>query len=264
LQAVYLFQEGKMSVRAVLIILFLPVLAFAGSIENTQHLELSIKNIQSMHIICGPGSLDVFGVEGSDRIKVKAAVKISGITQDTLQDFLEEHVALSIKKRFRKAVLQSVFKNENQMKADAKIDLTVEVPKSLSVIIDDGTGSIFVTDLAENLKIIDGSGSIVIRKTAGPISISDGSGKIEMTDTTGNIEVKDGSGKINIDRVRGNVRIVDGSGSMTIKDIDGNLTVTDGSGSIEISDVTQSVFIKDAGSGILEIEGVKGKVVKRE
>ncbi len=253
-----------MSVRAAWVVLLIPVLAFAGSIENTQHLELSIKNIQSMHIICGPGALDVFGVEGSDRIKVTAVVKISGITQNMLQDFLDRHVLLSLKNRNRKAILQSEFKNENLMKADAKIDLTVEVPKSLDVKIDDGSGSIFVTDLARNLKIADGSGSIEIRMTAGPVSISDGSGHIELTDITGNLEVKDGSGKINIDRVRGNVRIVDGSGSMTIRDIDGSLTVTDGSGSIEISDVTQNVFIKEAGSGILDIEGVKGKVTTWE
>ena len=253
-----------MSVRAAWVVLLIPVLAFAGGIENTQHLELSIKNIQSMHIICGPGSLDVFGVEGSDRIKVTAAVKISGITQNMLQDFLDRHVLLSLKNHNRKAILQSEFKNENLMNADASIDLTVEVPKSLAVKIDDGSGSIFVTDLAKNLKIADGSGSIEIRMTAGPVSISDGSGYIELADINGNIEVKDGSGEINIDRVRGNVRIVDGSGSMTIKDIDGSLTITDGSGSIEISDVSRNVFIEDAGSGTLEIEGVKGKVVKRE
>ena len=253
-----------MRVRAVLVVLFIPVLAFAASIENTQHLDLSIKDIQSIQIICGPGSLDVFGVERKDRIKITATVKINGITQNGLQDFLDKHVLLSLKKRNRKAVLQSEFKNENLMKADAKIDLTVEVPKSLSVKIDDGSGSIFVTDLSTNLKIVDGSGSIEIRMTAGPVSISDGSGKIELTDITGNLEVKDGSGKINIARVRGNVHVVDGSGSMTIKDIDCSVTVTDGSGSIEISDVTQNVFIKDAGSGILEIEGVKGKVVRRE
>jgi len=253
-----------MRLRAVLVVLFIPVLAVAASIENTQHLELSIKDIQSIQIICGPGSLDVFGVERSDRIKVTAAVKISGITQNMLQGFLDKHVLLSLKKRNRKAVLQSEFKNGNLMKADAKIDLTVEVPKSLSVKIDDGTGPIFVTDLSTNLKIVDGSGSIEIRMTEGPVSISDGSGKIELMDITGNLEVKDGSGKINIGRVRGNVHVVDGSGSMTIKDIEGSLTVTDGSGSIEISDVTQNVFIKDAGSGILDIEGVKGKVTRRE
>jgi hypothetical protein len=253
-----------MRVRAVWVVLLIPALAFAGSIENTQHLELPIKDIQSIDIICGPGSLDVFGVEGSNRINVTAAVKISGITQNMLQAFLDRHVLLSLKNRNRKAILQSEFKNESLMQADASIDLTVEVPKSLSVKIDDGSGSIFVTGLAKNLKIADGSGSIEIRMTTGPVSISDGSGHIELTDITGNIEVKDGSGEINIGRVRGNVRIVDGSGSMTIKDIDGSLTVTDGSGSIEISDVSQNVFIEEAGSGTLEIEGVKGKVVKRE
>ena len=253
-----------MIVKAVLVVLFLPVIAFAGSIENTQHLELSIKDIRSMHITCGPGFLDVFGVEGADRIKVTAVVRISGITRNMLQNFLDKHVLLSLKKRHRKAVLQSEFKNQNLMKAEAKIDLTVEVPKNLRVKIDDGSGSIFVTDLGTNLEIEDGSGSIEIRMSTGSVSVSDGSGKIELTDIIGNLEVKDGSGKINIDRVRGNVRVIDGSGSMTIKDIDGNLTITDGSGSIEINDVTQNVFIKEAGSGSLDIEGVRGKVTTRE
>ena len=253
-----------MCVRAVLLVLFLPVLGFAGSIENTQQLELPVKDIQSIHITCGPGFLDVFGVDQSDRIKVTATVKISGIAQNMLKDFWDKHVLLSLKKTHRKAVLQSEFKNENLMKADGKIDLTVEVPKNLDVKIDDGSGAIFVTALARNLEIEDGSGSIEIRMMTGHISISDGSGTIEVTDIIGNLEVKDGSGRIDIGGVKGDVRIVDGSGSMTITDIDGNLTVIDGSGSIEISDVTQNVFIKEAGSGTIEIEGVKGKVITRE
>ncbi|MGD9411116.1 MAG: hypothetical protein PVJ54_04625 [Desulfobacterales bacterium] len=253
-----------MRVRAILLVLFLPVFAFAGSIENTQELELPVKDIRSIHIICGPGFLNVFGVESGDRIKVRATVKISGITQNMLEDFLDKHVLLSLKKRHRKAVLQSEFKNENLMKADGKIDLSVEVPKSLNVKIDDGSGTIFATALARNLEIEDGSGSIEIRMMTGRVSISDGSGTIEVTDITGNLEVKDGSGRIDIGGVKGNVRIVDGSGSMTVTDIDGNLTVTDGSGSIEICDVTQNVFIEEAGSGKLEIEGVKGKVITRE
>ena len=253
-----------MSVRAVWVVLFLPMLAFAGSIENTQHLELSIQDIQSTHIACGPGFLDVFGVEGADSVKVTATVRVSGITQNMLQDFLDKHMVLSLKKSNRKAVLQSGFIKAHLMKAEAKIDLTVKVPKTLTVKIDDGTGSIFVTGLGTNLEIKDDSGSIEIRKVKGNVSVSDGSGEIELTDIIGNIEVKDGSGPIHIERVRGNVRIIDGSGSMTIMDIDGNLTITDGSGSIEINDVTQNVFIKEAGSGILDIEGVKGKVITRE
>ena len=56
------------------------------------------------------------------------------------------------------------------------------------------------------------------------------------------------------------MRLVDGSGQMTVKDIDGNLAIRDGSGGIEIINVTRNVLIKEAGSGTLEIDGVKGKV----
>lgn len=253
-----------MKVRVLLIVFFLPMFAFAGSIENSQHLELPVKDIESLYITCGPGSLDVFGTEGSDRIGVTATVSVSGIAQNKLQDFLDRHMALSLNRRHRRAVLQSGFINAHLMKAEAKIDLTVSVPKSLGVKIDDGSGSIFVTGLDKRLEIEDDSGSIEVRKVAGNISVSDGSGTIELVDIIGSLEVRDGSGPIHIERVKGIVRVIDGSGSMTIEDIDGNVTITDGSGSIEINDVTQNVFIKEAGSGTLDIEGVKGKVTTRE
>jgi len=250
-----------MSARAILIVLFLPVLALAASIEKWQRLELSIKDIQSLHIKCAAGYLDVFGVEAADRIKVTAAVRISGISQKMIPDFLDKHVRLSLKKYHRTAVLQSEFKNQHLMNADAKIDLTVEVPKTLGVKIEDESGSIFIADLNTDLEIEDGSGSIEIRKIAGKVTIADDSGEIELKDIIGDLEVKDGSGPIDIERVRGNVWVIDGSGSMTIKDIDGNLTITDGSGSIEISDVTRNVFIKESVSGSLDIEGVRGQVI---
>ena len=250
-----------MRVRIVLIVLFLPLLALAGSIEKSQRLELSTKDIQSLHIKCAAGYLDVFGVEAADRIKVRAAVRINGISQKMLPGFWDKHVMLSLKKHHHTAVLQSEFKNRHLMKADAKIDLTVEVPKALAVKIEDESGSIFVADLDTALGIEDGSGSIEVRNIAGKVTIADDSGQIDLMDITGDLEVKDGSGTINIERIRGNVWIIDGSGGMTIKDIDGNLTITDGSGSIEISDVTQNVFIKESVSGSLDIEGVQGRVI---
>lgn len=79
-----------------------------------------------------------------------------------------------------------------------------------------------------------------------------------------NLEVKDGSGSIQVDRIKGNVRLVDGSGDILINDIDGNLTIRDGSGGIEIKHVSRNVLIKEAGSGSVEIDGVKGKVTTWE
>jgi hypothetical protein len=249
-----------MRINVFCILILLPLAAFAGTVEQTQDLELSTADVEILQITCTAGFLEVFGVDGADRINVTAALKTSGVPPDKLLEFHQRHVRLSLKKRSHKAILESVFKNQNLMKEDAKIDLIVRVPKNLQVQINDGSGQIDVSDLDAHLEIKDGSGSMNARDIQGNVKIEDGSGKIHIADIRGNLEVKDGSGSILVERIRGDVRLVDGSGPMTIKDIDGNLTVRDGSGGIEIMNVTRDVLIKEAGSGTLEIDGVKGKV----
>ncbi len=249
-----------MRANVFLIIMLLPLAALAEPVEHTQQLELSISGVDVIQITCEDGFLEVFGIDGSDHIKVTAAVNISGISPNKLTEFMQRHIRLSLNKKQRKAILESVFINQNRMPADAKIDLTVRVPKSLRVQIDDGSGWLDVSDLDADLDITDDSGSIKIRDIQGKVAIEDGSGKIYIDDIRGHLEVKDGSGSIQVERIRGDVRLVDGSGPMTIKDIDGNLTIRDGSGGIEIINVSRNVLIKDAGSGALDIEGVKGKV----
>lgn len=249
-----------MRIHLVCIVVLLPLAALAGTIEQSQHLELSITDVTVLQITCGAGFLEVYGVDGTDRINVTATIIISGIPPNRLPDYLDRHVLLSLNKQSHKAVLKSVFKNQNLMKADAKIELTVAVPKNLRLQIEDGSGWIDVSDLDANLDIKDGSGSIKIRDVQGNAVIEDGSGKIQIVDISGNLEVKDGSGSIQVDRIKGNVRLVDGSGDIIIKDIDGNLAIRDGSGGIEIKHVSRNVLIKEAGSGSVEIDGVKGKV----
>lgn len=241
-------------------VIWLPLAAMAGTIERSEQLELSSTDVKILQITCAAGFLEVYGVDGTDRIKVTATVNISGIPAYKLPDFLERHVLLTLNKRSHKAILESIFKDQNQMKADAKIDLTVAIPKHLRVKIDDGSGRIDVSDLDADLEIKDGSGSITIRDIQANVAIEDGSGKIQITDIRGNLDVRDGSGSIEMNQVKGDARLVDSSGQMTIKDIDGNLTIRDGSGGIEIINVTQNVLIKESGSGSLDIDGVKGKV----
>jgi hypothetical protein len=249
-----------MRIHLVCIFILLPLTVLAGPVEHTQQLELPVEGVQNLQITCEAGFLKLYGVDGADHIKVTATVKIDSIPPDSVPAFLEQHVLLILEKRSTKAFLESAFKNENQMAADAKIDLSVAVPKNLPVRIEDGSGRIEVKDLGADLKINDGSGSIQITDTRGNVEIEDGSGKIQIDEVEGNLEVRDGSGTIAAANISGDVYIVDSSGDMTVKDIDGNLTVRDGSGAIEIQNVTQNVLIKEAGSGSLDIDGVKGKV----
>ena len=253
-----------MKIYAALIIVFLPVIGLAGALDETRQLELSAANIQTLKIQCGSGFLTMIGVKGSDRIRATAQIEVRGIQKHELKKYLEDHLQLTLAKQGGDALLQADLKKSFAQKIEAKINLTVKVPKAMSVKIDDGSGAIMVTNLAGDLQLYDDSGSIDIVNMEGRIKIADGSGRIDIEDVRGNVEVQDGSGQIRINLITGNLSITDGSGSITVQDIDGSVTLTDGSGSIEIQDVTQNVYIKQAGSGSVEIEGVKGKVIRRD
>lgn len=253
-----------MRVQFVFIIIFLPVIALAGTLDETRQLELSAASIQTLKIECGSGFLTTIGVKGSDRIRATAQIEVKGIQENEFQKYLEKKLLLTLEKQGRDAVLKADIKKSFPKKIEAKINLTVKVPRMLPVTIDDGSGAIMVTSLAGGLQLVDDSGSIDIINMEGKIKIADGSGRIDIEDVRGDVEVQDGSGHIKINLVKGNVSITDGSGSITVQDIDGNVTVTDGSGSIEIHEVTQNVYINAAGSGTVDIEGVKGKVTRRD
>ena len=244
----------------VCIYILLPLAAMAEPVEHRQQLELPAANVSSLQITCEAGFLEVYGVDGTDRVKVTASIKIDSIPPDKLSAFLEQHVLLTLKQRSSKAFLESALKNQTLMEADAKIDLSVAIPKTMPVQIDDRSGSIDISDMDADLKINDGSGTIYIRDIQGNVGLEDGSGKIQVVNIRGDLEVRDGSGSIEAEQIQGDVSVVDSSGDMTLKDIDGNLTVRDGSGAIEIQNVSQNVLIKEAGSGSLDIDGVKGKV----
>jgi hypothetical protein len=241
-----------MRILAVFILIFLPAVALAEPLDETRHLELSVDGIQTLKIQCGSGFLTVIGVKGMDRIRATAQILVGGIQ------------LLALEKRGSDAVLQADVKKSFLKEIEAKINLTVKLPTMLPVSIDDGSGSIIVTNLSGGLNLKDDSGSIDIVNMRGMIKVADGSGSIEIQDARGNVEIQDGSGLIHVKLINGNVSITDGSGQMTIQDINGNVTVTDGSGSIDIQGVTQDVFINEAGSGELNIDGVKGKVTTRE
>jgi DUF4097 and DUF4098 domain-containing protein YvlB len=218
-------------------------LAFSG--QETKNLNLPGEGIAKLEINCGAGFLKVQGMEGLDAIEVKAEIFVKGIDDKDMKNFIQDHVKLTLEKEGSRAVLVSEIKDHSFFSFDdARIDLTVNVPKKMDLGIDDGSGSI---DLAHIM---------------GNLSIEDGSGEIQVEDIQGNLEIDDGSGEIEVRTVSGDVTIDDGSGSLSVSDIGGSVTVEDGSGSIEVDGVAKDLILKDTGSGGLHFQNIKGQVIK--
>jgi DUF4097 and DUF4098 domain-containing protein YvlB len=160
-----------------------------------------------------------------------------------------------------------------------RLDLTVELPSSLPIDIDDGSGGAVVKSVA-TLRLEDGSGDLDLADLRGDVTIEDGSGSLTLVGADGNVTIEDGSGEVVITGVKGDVTVEDGSGDVTIRQVGGAVTITedgsgeiaiigagrgvhirnDGSGSIVLRDITGDVRVDEDSSGTIETSGVTGKV----
>ncbi len=236
-------------IKKVVIFVLTVVLTLSAYAEDRvvkKTLKLDADSLQKMSINCGAGFLKIKGIKGLKKIKVEASIVFNGDIEKDYNNYIE----LSLTEKGQKAVLKSDDKQKHSIMKLAstrvvkRVDLEVQIPSRFSLKVDDGSGSIKISNVEGDLKIDDGSGSM------------------EISEIGGTLKINDGSGGMQIDHVKGDINIDDGSGSLTVNNVGGNVVIDDGSGSIKVRGVNGDVKIIDAGSGSVSIKDVKGKVKK--
>lgn len=242
-----------MKIITVLLVILITISSWSGEYNMERELTLDAQAIKLLEIDCGAGFLKVQGVDDAKAIEVQAEIYVSNIDRDKAEDFLEKTVRLYLERDGDQAILESDYEYKNSLwekifddRPNVRIDLTVQVPRTI------------------DLKIDDGSGYIVVEKIDGSVRLDDGSGETTLRGISGDVWLDDGSGEIHISDVGGDVEIDDGSGVIIVRDVSGNVRVDDGSGSIEIRGVAKDVIIEEDGSGSIDISEVKGKVLRRD
>ncbi len=232
------------------IVVFLALIAlvalFLLGFETTRTLSLPAEGIRSLDLTAGAGSLTITGREGQASIEVRAEIVVSGVDDEDRDDYIRRYVELDLRRSGDRAILVSQVRERGffLFRRNARIDLTVTVPKAMALEVDDGSGALVVENIAGEVRIEDGSGAITVRGLEGNLTIDDGSGEVEVFDVAGDVSIDDGSGAISVRRVGGGV------------------TVSDGSGGIEIDDVGKDVRLIRSGSGGVDVTNVKGRVIR--
>jgi DUF4097 and DUF4098 domain-containing protein YvlB len=141
----------------------------------------------------------------------------------------------------------------------AYIDVTVGVPKTATLTIDDSSGDMEVSDV-QGASITDSSGDQALEHIAGDLDVSDSSGEIKIADVGGGLRLKDSSGDIDVNGVQGDVVVtVDSSGDLDIRKVTGGVHIlSDSSGDIRIEDVKRDVIVDEDSSGGIRVQDVGG------
>ncbi len=212
-------------------------------------------DIERVVIEARAGDLVVHG--GQDR-----DVKVEGKACASSTELLE-NTKLEIRRDGNTVYVRTVMPDIGDMifgfNRYAYIDLTVTVPKTATLKIDDSSGDMLVEDV-QSATITDSSGDQTLQRIAGALDVTDSSGEIKVANVGGELRLKDSSGAVHVDGVQGDVVVdLDSSGDLDIRRVTGKVhVVTDSSGDIEIVDVKRDVIIDDDSSGGIRVRDVGG------
>jgi hypothetical protein len=215
--------------------------------------DIPTSAITTLQVEAGSGNLQVEGRAGLTTIRVRGQACASS------RELLE---AVTLKTRVNAGVSDVVTDGPDNLRDReyARLDLVIEVPASMKVSINDGSGEASVTGV-RSLVIEDGSGELKITDIAESVRVEDGSGEMVISGVGGDVDINDGSGEITLQQIRGSGLIRDGSGSIDAKDITGSVRVSDdGSGSIDVERVGGDFIVTSSSRNGIHHSDVRGEV----
>jgi len=231
----------------VVMAMFAASLAHAAWKEHTElrDLQLSAAGVTILEVDTGAGSLTIRGLPDTHDIAVKAIIRVPGEDADSARKIMASDMKLVLDKARDHARLKATFDGRFWDNDHGSIDLEVEMPADLALSVNDGSGSIDISDVEGFVTIEDGSGSVIVNNV-------------------GDLRIDDGSGSIKVSTASGDVSIDDGSGGITVRHVGGDVIIDDGSGGIDVVDVEHDLIIVDDGSGSLSVSDVRGTVHKKK
>lgn len=143
----------------------------------------------------------------------------------------------------------------------SNLTATIQLPASLPVLVDVGSGDADATGLAQLASQV-GSGDLHASHIAGEFSTSVGSGDVVASDVGSLNAGAIGSGDLKASDIRGDAKIGSvGSGDVVLAGVGGSVHAqTLGSGDLTVKDVHGDFSLGAKGSGDVKHSGIGGKI----
>ncbi|MEU5316147.1 DUF4097 family beta strand repeat-containing protein [Streptomyces sp. NPDC021056] len=146
--------------------------------------------------------------------------------------------------------------------ADCAAKHRIEVPRGVSVKVEDGDGSVRARGFEDALSISTGDGSVHVTDSSGPLDLRTGDGSVRADVTSRDVRSRTGDGSVHLelgavpDRVES--RSGDGSVTIDVPDATYRVTTQTGDGGVEVT-----VPRADSSSHVITARTGDGKVTVR-
>jgi hypothetical protein len=238
--------------------------AASADYKETRELALDAADLSRIEVIAGPGTLDIRGVDGLQRIEARADIVVRRVSESRGADYVSKAVVFDLKKQGHGARLVADHKNfVGRRDYPTQVNLLVRVPPALALSVDDDSGDLEIQHMTAGLRLTDDSGDARISDIRGGADIDDDSGEVWISNIAGGVRIDDDSGTLEVNSVEGSVDIRDDSGHLAVRNVRGTVKINDDSGNVSVTDITGDVSIEDD-SGTIEVTAIQGNVIIRD
>jgi DUF4097 and DUF4098 domain-containing protein YvlB len=236
----------------------LPAGAAAQAIERPFERTLTVSGPVSLAVNTGSGSIVV--TPGGD-----GAVRVTGVVRGTSwwrgasdADVRQAVEAVAkdppIAQRGNDIEVGRI--EDRELANRVAISYEITVPRTTSLRVGTGSGSVRAGGLAGNVAVSTGSGSVEIGATEGEVSVNTGSGSVKIGGAQRRAQVNTGSGTIHLGTLVGDARVQTGSGSIHVdRASGGTVDLATASGGVTVSRLDGDLQARTS-SGSVKVDGV--------
>jgi len=224
---------------------------YKGSETTTEVIDLT--GVDTIEMKLGSTDVEIVSQDGTDgTFLIKKTFKTNKkdhgpeLLKEAEITFEREGSTLTIGRKGIKRTGMDMF-----TKGYVSIDITATLAADLNLIINTGSGDIYVDDREAPVTIRTGSGDVLAEVLSGGLEASTGSGDINLKGASGRLEFTAGSGDLVAGDVKGNVRASVGSGDVEIDKVLGDVNFSSGSGDLQIGS-SRGGLVAGTGSGDVE------------
>ena len=204
------------------------LLAGSASAATVSELQFSLPTdgLKELRIHADDGKLIVVGIPEIKEVLVRATIRVRPTLNDSeFSDFLDNWTRLALNKHGRTAQLESTISAMAIGEYKPRIDLVVNLPPELNLVVVDGQGVLEISGMRSEVDVTDGSGKLLIKNIIGDVTIIDEAGSMEISQVTGDLQIKDRTGSVSVEKVDGTMFLDKRSGLVSIDGLSGDLVI---------------------------------------
>jgi DUF4097 and DUF4098 domain-containing protein YvlB len=221
-----------------------------NSYEYTEHQEMEVRAGSTVNIINRYGTVDVTPAD-TDRIVLDVRKTVIASTQEEADRLAPTFTYSIASDASGYRVWSTLNRDTNRVRGRRfKTSLTVRVPKSSHVVVDNRNGDVTLSDLVGDQRVSNGYGRVAVRGITGSATVSNRNETVLVENIEGTAKVDNEYSDINVKNVSGRLELRHRHGRVEIADVRGGAAVTNSFGPIYVSKVRGPVEINGKNSSI--------------